>query len=153
MAARGQKPKPTALKIVEGVRGHRPLPQYEAEVEPGIPAPPDFLNGDAKKEWSRMSKILFEVGLLANIDMATFAAYCQAYGRWAEAERILATTGYIEHTSNGNIVQHPMVGTANTAMRDAVKFAVEFGLTPSARSRVVATPPVRGNGKGKTKYY
>ena len=38
-------------------------------------------------------------------------------------------------TSNGNLVQNPMVGTANTAMRDAMKYAAEYGLTPSSRMR------------------
>jgi hypothetical protein len=29
-----------------------------------------------------------------------------------------------------------MVGTANTAMRDAMKYAAEYGLTPSSRVRL-----------------
>jgi len=44
-------------------------------------------------------------------------------------------------TSNGNAIQNPLVGIANKAMADMVHFAIEFGMTPAARSRVVATPP------------
>src|SRR5574340_896607 len=47
----------------------------------------------------------------------------------------------VEHkTMNGNVIQHTLVGTANKAMQDMVRYAVEFGMTPSARSRVNASP-------------
>jgi P27 family predicted phage terminase small subunit len=44
--------------------------------------------------------------------------------------------GLVMFTTNGNIIQNPMVGTANTAMRDAMKYAAEYGLTPSSRVRL-----------------
>jgi phage terminase small subunit len=43
-------------------------------------------------------------------------------------------------TLAGNVIQNPLVGTANRAMADMVKYAVEFGLTPSARARIAAGP-------------
>ena len=47
-------------------------------------------------------------------------------------------------TSNGNLVQNPLVGTANKAMSEMMRYAVEFGMTPSARSRVDAHVPFDG---------
>ncbi len=56
---------------------------------------------------------------LGGRDRASLAAYCQAYGRWATAERAIAEMG----------------------KRDLVRYAAEFGMTPSARSRIIAAPP------------
>ena len=39
-------------------------------------------------------------------------------------------------TSNGNYVQNPIVGSANVSTREMMKIAIEFGLTPSSRTRI-----------------
>ena len=86
---------------------------------------------------------------MSNVDRAALAAYCQAYARWAQAERSIAkmaerdllTGGLMIKTSNGNAIQNPLVGTANQAMAAMMRFATEFGMTPSARSRIAAEPP------------
>ena len=54
------------------------------------------------------------------------------------AERDLTTHALMIRTSNGNAVQNPLVGTANKAMADMMRYATEFGVTPSARSRIAA---------------
>lgn len=116
---------------------------------PALPSPPPHLSDDAKVEWGRVSEELYKIGLLSSIDRASLGAYCQAYGRWAQAERAIAemgkrdllTGGLMIKTSNGNAIQNPLVGTANKAMGDMVRYAAEFGMTPSARSRITAAPP------------
>ncbi len=83
---------------------------------------------------------------MTNLDRGALAAYCQAYGRWGAAETALArmaerdavTDGPIIRSKTGNAIQNPLVGAANKAMADMVRYAAEFGLTPSARSRVSA---------------
>jgi len=52
------------------------------------------------------------------------------------AERDRLTGGLMIKTSNGNAIQNPLVGIANKAMADMVRYAAEFGMTPSARSRI-----------------
>jgi phage terminase small subunit len=44
-------------------------------------------------------------------------------------------------TTNGNAIQNPLIGTANKAASDMVRYAAEFGMTPSARARISAQPP------------
>src|SRR5690554_3889293 len=85
----GRKPKPTALKIIAGNPGKRPLPQNEAVVALAEPTPPPFLCDDAKVEWGRVCSQLYAAGLMTEIDRAALAAYAAAYGRWAQAERAL----------------------------------------------------------------
>lgn len=145
----GRKPKPTHLKLVTGNPGKRSLPKREAKTKPALPKPPPFLTADAVEEWNRIARQLFNLGVLAEIDRAALAAYCQAYGRWAQAEKALKqmaerdhlTGGLMIKTSNGNAIQNPLVGTANKAASDMMRYAAEFGMTPSARSRITATPP------------
>jgi phage terminase small subunit len=52
----------------------------------------------------------------------------------AMAEKVQVTGGLMIKTTNGNAIQNPLVGTANTAARDMLRFASEFGLTPVAVS-------------------
>lgn len=138
---RGPKPSPTNVKMVMGNPGKRPLPQNEPRPKSGKPCAPAHLNEDAKLEWVRVERELESLGILSGLDRAAFAAYCQAYGRWVQAERTLSkmnnqAEGLVIKTSNGNMIQNPLVGIANKAMADMVRYAAEFGMTPSARSRV-----------------
>ena len=145
----GTKPKPTHLKLVTGNPGKRPMPPKEAKAVRALPMPPPHLADEAKVEWGRVSEELFNIGLLSAVDRAALAAYCQSYARWVQAERAIAemakrdqlTGGLMIKTTNGNAIQNPLVGTANKAAADMVRYAAEFGMTPSARSRIAAEPP------------
>jgi P27 family predicted phage terminase small subunit len=157
---KGRKPTPTYLKLVTGNPGRRPL-KARAEPQGGVPRPPAVLGADAVAEWRRVAVKLSRLGLLATIDRAALAAYCQAYGRWVAAERALAlmaerdpvTAGLLIKTSNGNAIQNPLVGIANKAAAAMVRYAAEFGMTPSARSRVEGAPEGRNGDAAAAKYF
>lgn len=98
---------------------------------------------------------------MTDVDRAALAAYCQSYGVWAQAERAIAKlqaggelNGLLMKTTNGNVIQHALIGIANKARADVVRYAAEFGMTPSARSRVEANPPTDGKEKtGVAQYF
>jgi P27 family predicted phage terminase small subunit len=129
-----------------------------------MPSVPEHLTDDAKVEWGRVCNELYEAGLLSKIDRAILACYCQAYGAWIEADRILADfaakakekhdpgRGYLIMTINGNVIQNPAVGVRNKAMADVAKYATDLGMTPSARSRVTAKPPIEADSDPAAKY-
>lgn len=73
MAIRGRKPKPTALKVLEGNPGHRPLNKREPMPKGRLPRCPDWLEEDAKKEWKRLGKILAEMG---DADESRYDGFC-----------------------------------------------------------------------------
>ena len=50
MATRGRKPKPTALKVLEGNPGKRPLNENEPKPENKAPRCPSWLEQEAKNE-------------------------------------------------------------------------------------------------------
>lgn len=93
MATRGRKSKPTALKLLEGNPGNRPLNTAKPR-STGVPDCPDWLEDEAKAEWERMSTVLENMGMLTDMDMVAFAGYCQAYARWREAEEFLSQHGF-----------------------------------------------------------
>lgn len=70
--------------------------------------------------------------------MAAFAGYCVAYARWKEAEEFITKHGTIVKTPSGYWQQVPQVSIAQTYLKVMLKFCEQFGLTPSARSRIVA---------------
>lgn len=138
MATRGRKPTPTAIKMLEGNPGKRALNKNEPKPTKKAPRCPTWLEDEAKKEWKRMGKILEQMGLLTDMDMAAFAGYCQAYARWKEAEEFLTQHGSIVRTPNGYLQQVPQVTIAQTNLKIVLRFCEQFGLTPSARSRIAA---------------
>jgi P27 family predicted phage terminase small subunit len=108
-----------------------------------IPRAPAHLLPGAKKEWSRISVHLEKLGLITELDMAALAAYCQAYARWAGAETKLKKLGddaLIEETPSGYKQISVLLQISNRAAEQMHKFMGEFGMTPSTRTRVTASP-------------
>jgi P27 family predicted phage terminase small subunit len=108
-------------------------PQFDA-VKKLPPAPP-YLDKVGKGEWRRIGPQLLEQQLLTTADLAAFAAYCANVSRAVEAEQALRKHGLTMLSPQG-IIPRPEVNIAKAAWAEVRKFAQEFGLTPSARTRV-----------------
>jgi phage terminase small subunit len=134
MALRGPKPKPSALKLIAGNPGKRPMNAAEPAFEPaGTPAP-DWLSDEAQAVWERVAPCLEVNGLLTKPDVDALATYCDVVGQYVEARR------------RGE--SPPM--TVVTQIR---QLASEFGFTPAARSRVAAPKRPEGAEKGKSRFF
>lgn len=179
---------PTATKKLTGNRSKKPLPKNEPQPDLGTapPTPPAYLDEVAAAEWNRLARQLWLNGILGLEDWTAFAGYCEAFSDWmrynemiaaqsrkarlaseaalafdGEAESVLLPEydGRVVGTSNGNLIQSPIINLRNTARRDCLKFASEFGLTPSSRSKVsvprgaggVALPKADAQTKTATK--
>lgn len=138
MATRGRKPKPTALKILEGNPGKRPLNEHEPVPPKAVIKCPMWLEPEAKKEWRRLAPALESMGILTTVDITAFAGYCQAYARWKEAEEFISQHGSIFQTPSGYVQQVPQVSIAQQNLKIMQSFCSEFGLTPATRSRIIA---------------
>lgn len=146
---KGPKPGPTHLKLIRGNPGKRPIKEDDVQPTTELPATPPHLSQPAKVEFERMAKLLYENNLLTGFDVGSLAAYAQLYGRWADAEAELNkdrehpeahAKGLLILTSNGHLIQNPLVGVANKAAADMVRYCVEFGMTPSSRTRLRTSP-------------
>ena len=144
METRGRKPKPTAIKVLEGNPGHRPLNKNEPKPVKKAPSCPKSLEPEAKKAWRRLAPQLERMGVLTEVDRDAFAAYCTAYARWKEAEDFMTehrTT--IFKTPSGYYQQLPQVSIAQSYLKIMNNLGTQFGLTPASRSRIIA-----GDGNG-----
>jgi P27 family predicted phage terminase small subunit len=143
---RGRKPKPTKLKLLSGTARKHRLNDHEPVPDLARRDPPEHLTGAARLEWERVIEEIVSLGIMSNLDRAPLGAYCQAYGRWVAAEAALARMAekdavnerLIVRTKAGNVIHNPLVGAAKKAMADMVRYAAEFGFTPSSRSQVSA---------------
>ena len=138
---RGNRPKPTVLKLITGNPGRRPLNAQEAKPAVQVPEPPELMKGDALLEWQRVTPLLAEVGLIAQLDRAIIAAYCKCWARWIECERMLETTGLIVKSPNGYPMYSPYLAASNKAMDQLRQLSEKIGLSGSARSRIKAGEP------------
>jgi P27 family predicted phage terminase small subunit len=138
----GRKPIPTTLRIVRGNPGKRPLPKDEPKPVVGLPNPPDHLTAEAKREWWRMGRRLVKLGIMTEIDKAGLAVYCQTWARWEEAEAKIREVDDVMPGTQFDRQRQQFVKQAAEAMRDLMRYLVEFGMTPSSRSRVHTTKPV-----------
>ena len=134
---RGRKPKPTTIRLLEGNPGKRAVNSREPTPPSGIPRCPKYLDKEARREWIRTSKVLHQMGLLSLADRTALAAYCVAYSRWLDSETQVKKFGAIvKSPEKGFPMKSPYLTIADQAMESMRKFMVEFGLTPSSRSRI-----------------
>ena len=137
---RGRRPQPTAIRRLNGNPGKRGYNGAEPRPSPDLPDCPPHLSEAARDEWDRIAGTLHEVGVLTKVDRAALAAYCQAYGRWVEAEEKMKETPLMLRTPSGYVQQSPWLSVANKQLELMGRYMVELGLTPASRSRVVAVP-------------
>ena len=136
MGKRGPQPVPSALKVLAGNPGGKRLPvSVEASPLRAVPEPPSFLSADAKLEWKRLGQELLDMGLLTNLDMAAFSGYCQAFGTWVRAQRMIRSKGMLVK-ENGVTMRNPWCKVSAEAFEQVQKGLAQFGLTPATRVRM-----------------
>ncbi|MFA5866902.1 MAG: phage terminase small subunit P27 family [Actinomycetota bacterium] len=148
---KGRKPLPTKLHVINGNPSKLKLKERE-EPKPDttIPACPRFLSGPAKWEWKRIVPELVRLGLLTQVDKAALAAYCESWAVWKKATDYLVKKKcqtypiYDEFGQVKALKPLPQVKIANDALKQLRAFCTEFGLTPSARTRLGTFNPQEG---------
>lgn len=133
---RGRKPQPTALKLLRGNPGRRPLNRSEPVPRAGAMTCPRHLDAVARREWKRVVKAA-PPALLTPLDAAVLAMYCDAYSRAVVArEHLPDSATWVNCTARGYEQPSPWLGILGRAETMLLKAAGELGFTPSARSRV-----------------
>lgn len=135
---KGRKPKPPELKLLEGNRGHRPIPQ-KAEPTPSHPPTPRWLSKDAKKEWRKVVPELYKIGLLKIIDLRGMEAYCACYAKWREVCE--KTKIGVMTAASGYHYPNPLINVELKYAKEMRGWMVELGLTPASRSRILYEEP------------
>ena len=144
---RGRPPKPSKLKLLEGNPGRRPI--NEREPQPTGPlTKPDFISGDAAREWDRAVAAM-PPGLYTAADAPVIAVYCVAWVLFRNALAQVAKEGMTAIGSTGQKVAHPGLAIAAKQSEIILKASDRLGMSPVARARLtVGDAPAGGKFDG-----
>ena len=121
----GPPPKPTALKVLEGNRGRRPLNIDEPKPAVGAAMPAYFRESpELVAEWQKHAPRLQRLGLLTEIDDGALAAICVLEVQFRELVLMGASALALSAVS-----------------RELRALWSRFGMTPADRARVKSEKP------------
>lgn len=165
----GPKPLPKNVVLLTGNASKKPIHQLMDTLQPEIEIPdcPRHLMAEAKKEYKRITPELQRYGLISKIDRAALCLYLQSWAELVFAEEALKRAmaaaekkrldaeakgeeytggdGMVVYTTNGNMIYSPHWVIANKARHNVDKFLQNFGMSPSARSRVTPSNHLQQN--------
>ena len=155
---KGRKKTPTVLKEMYGTaRADRVLEnEMQVDLLSELPEAPDLLSEIGIAEWYKVTTQLFNLKMLHDVDQSLILAYCNEMSLYIESELELRENGRIDNfkNSNGDLIRSqakPLVKVKNDALANALKLAVQFGLTPVARTNISA--PVTNNNNTQINNY
>jgi P27 family predicted phage terminase small subunit len=91
----------------------------------------------ANEEWNRIVPLLDSVKVLTEPDLHALANYCLSAS--VSIRSAIEVTKYpLVSEESGRV--NPHIKIAKEARQECLRFAIEFGLTPAARSRIVGQP-------------
>lgn len=118
MATRGQRPKPTALRLLNGNAGKRPLNAQEPDTGAADTTPPPWLSEAATAHWHRLAPMLSDAGIVKASDRDLLATYCETFA------------AYLAAVADG--------GASMSMVQQLRQLMGELGMTPCARARIKA---------------
>lgn len=140
MGKRGFPPHPIETHIARGNPSKVSDLELKAKAAPKFPKGstrcPPFLHPLAMKEWKRIAMHLRKAGLLKVADVPALSAYCQAYALMQEADAKVFSEGITIDGAQGGKIKNPAASVGNDCRRIMLQYAQQFGLTPSARTRL-----------------
>lgn len=133
---RGAKPKPTALKVIAGNPGRRPLNKGEPKPQGALGEAPAWLTDSQRAVWQR-AVVSAPRGLLTRLDESVMLVWVIAKDLHQQASEALQQHGLMTETPHTHaLMQSPYLAIMNKQAQIMLKAAAEMGFTPSSRSRV-----------------
>lgn len=143
------KPRPASLRLLNG--RHAGVDSGGRKVEPGpefrrlLPLKPMELSPLAAEHWDLIVEELARLELTKPIDAGALSVTCETWARFAAAQAAINRDGIIVEVemSRGDVTwtehrPHPALRIVEAASREYRAWCSEFGLTPSAESRVIS---------------
>jgi len=149
-----RRPKPTAIKLLEGNPGGRPLNDAEPQPPKGVPEMPKGMGTAAKRHWRVFVRELTTVGVLSIVDGIALAEACisaalaEKYRNVALAEPmvkepIVNKDGEIAGYKNK---PNPALVGYLACSKNMKLYLLEFGLTPASRTKLKIDRPKPDDG-------
>lgn len=120
----GAKPKPAKLHLLHGTdrKDRARADDVQPEKLTEVPEKPSWLGGNARKVWDEYAPKLVKLGLLTEIDIASFAMLCQQYGNYLGDQK-------------------QMKKTVASDLAQIRALLSEFGMSPSSRRGLALKQP------------
>lgn len=131
MGKRGPKPKPTPLKILEGYKPYQ-INKDEPVIPVALLEAPDWLDTYGLEHWQELAPMLARAGLLTEGDRPALAQMCDDFSTIRKS-----IDGPDEIAGDFDRMRSLMT-SADKARDRYRRMLIEFGLTPSSRSRIKA---------------
>jgi P27 family predicted phage terminase small subunit len=153
MGRRGPPPKPTALRVLSGNASKRRLNREEPTPPSGEISPPVWLEGQGLKVWEWLAPVLGDMAVLTTADPHSLGLLSDAYAEYIEHQAYLREHGrtyesrHLQMDTDGNTFERviirprPEVGMMQDAWKRTRAGMQDFGLNPSARSRIRTADP------------
>ncbi|MCB9240010.1 MAG: phage terminase small subunit P27 family [Flavobacteriales bacterium] len=148
MGKRGIPPQPEAVARQKGY--YRPSRHGQSNEHIGvnpistqnIPQPPEDLGADAAVFWNRMIYEMSSLeGWITTLDLAAFGLMCESFAECKALKCSWKKAGRTFTDRNGTIKPNPVYKMWQDQERQLKAWMQEFGITPSARTRINVIQP------------
>lgn len=147
MGRRGPAPQPTALKLLHGQRESR-INRNEPIARDALPICPDVASDEVREIWDYTVRELAAMKVLTAADRDSLVCYCEAVTNHRKSSALLKRSDVIIKGDHGGPVRNPALAVQRDSAELIRRFAQEFGLTPSGRSRISAQDAGRAADDG-----
>lgn len=127
--------QPAQLRLLRGAQPSK-VNQNEPIPRDTKMTPPDSLTDDQRDIFEWVVRELEFMKIAATPDRDQLAAYAVAVDQHRKSTALLARSSLLVKGAKGNLVRNPLLVVQRDAAMQLLRFAQEFGLTPSARARI-----------------
>lgn len=143
MGKRGPKQKPTRLKEMAGNPGKRSLETGEFQPPLGAPPAPRRAKKAIGEFYRHYAQMLAELRVLTRADWFAFRLMAEHYVLAMDAlAEVRGRKSLLTIDEKGNDRKNPLLQVWRDNSTAFLRYAAEFGLTPSARAGVKPVPEV-----------
>lgn len=149
--AKGRPPKPVEVKRREGNRGKTAATQ-PVVIGGKVAAPerPVGLSARARKVWAEVVPDLHAGGVLDSVDGPILGVFCELIAMTRRAWKLADETGPVRKGKRGSTKAGELAAALDLTAQ-VRQYAEQYGLTPSARSRLgVGKPSQPASPKGSS---
>ena len=139
MGRRGPAPQPAAVLRMRGSWRAGPRARRTADAVAGLPSVPDWLPESLRSEHHRLGGLLLDMRVLTLADGDALAHMVLALHQWREARAMVEQTGAVIDRPSGPSPS-PWCTVEQKYYDRWLRLALQFGLTPSSRTSLGATP-------------
>jgi P27 family predicted phage terminase small subunit len=159
MGRRGFKPKPLELKRLHG-SWRADVKQPKPIGDGTIPSCPKGLSAKSKEKWFEVIQQLRRISesLLSSVDVQMLARYCVIWELWDKARRFIEKNGEVlvvrdKNNKVKNIKPLPQTKLFLRYSQELLKIEAEFGMSPSARTRVGGESKIANEASKKSRFF